>query len=82
MFCEFIFDQDGLNDERIDILMTCFDSIFKMNFGSLISPLFEKHVPELTSDHEDPMKLEKYLKGMQYKEFLDEELIVVTHYSI
>ena len=50
MFCEFMFAKEGLNDERRDILMSCFDHVFKMDKGMYLYPLFEKHVPELTSD--------------------------------
>ena len=78
MFCEFMFEREGLNDERRDILMSCFAHIFKMDKGMYLYPLFEKHVPELTSDQENPIKLENMLEGMQYKEFLDEENIVRT----
>lgn len=79
MFCEFMFSQEGLNEERIDVFMMCFDGLLRMNFGGLLNPLFEKHIPELTSEQENPKKLEKYLEGMQYKEFLDDDLIVVAH---
>jgi hypothetical protein len=58
MFCEFMFKQEGSNEERIDIFMNCFDDLIKMNFGGLMSPLFEKHIPELTADDENPKKLE------------------------
>ena len=58
--------------------MSCFDHMFEMNNGGLLYPLFEKHIPELTSDQENPIKLENILEGMQYKEFLDEENIVRT----
>ena len=64
MFCEFMFNQEGLNDERKDVFISCFDGLLKMNFGGLMSPLFEKHIPELTSDQEFPKKLEKYLEGI------------------
>ena len=48
MFCEFMFEQEGSNDERRDIFMSCFDHIFSMGKGSYLYPLFEKHIPELT----------------------------------